>query len=107
MQSSSRQNLITILLAYLGFLSLGMTGLLGLAWPSMQGEYNLSLADQGALLLASMVGSLIASFYSGALVYRFGIGRILVVGNATIAVCLFLIAFTHSWPLLILVMFVT
>jgi fucose permease len=107
MHSSSRQNLITIGLAYLGFLSLGMyAGLLGLAWPSMQTDYNLTLADQGVLLLASTVTSLITSFYSGALAHRFGIGRMLVVGNAAIAVSLFIIAFIHSWPLLIFVMLI-
>jgi fucose permease len=107
MQSSSRQNLITIGLAYLGFLSLGMyAGLLGLAWPSMQADFNVSLADQGALLLAATVGSLVASFYSGALAYRFGVGRMLVISNAAIAVCLFIVAFTHSWPVLLVVMLV-
>ena len=59
MQSSSRQNLITIGLAYLGFLSLGMTGLLGLAWPSMQGEYNLSLADQGAIFVVDSTDEIV------------------------------------------------
>lgn len=105
MSSSSRQHTLTILLAYLGFISLGMYGgLLGLAWPSMQAEFNLSLADQGALLLTATLGSLVASFYSGALAYRFGVGRMLVFGMGAIAVSLFVIAFSHSWLLLILIM---
>src|SRR5687768_1733151 len=103
MHGSSRQDLITIGLAYLGFMSLGISsGLLGLAWPSMQAEFKVSLADQGALLLAATVGSLFASFYSGSLTYRFGVGRMLMIGSAAITVSLFIVAVTQSWLIFII-----
>jgi fucose permease len=107
MHGSSHQDLITIGLAYLGFMSLGIyAGLLGLAWPSMQAEFQVSLADQGALLLAATVGSLFASFYSGSLTYRFGVGRMLMIGSAAITVSLFIVALTQSWLIFIITMLV-
>ncbi len=107
MQRSPRFDVLTIGLAYLGFIGLGMNaGLLGVAWPSMQAQFNVPLADVGYLLLASTFGYLTASFFSGTLAYRFGIGRLLVVGGAALALALGVAATTHIWLLLIAFMFI-
>jgi fucose permease len=94
---------LMITLAYAMFVALGLgTALLGMAWPSMQTEFGVQLSDQGLLLIAMMLGYLIASFASGTMSARLGIGRLLVIGLLISAACLFAIFFVRSWPLLIL-----
>lgn len=64
-----------ILLAFLAFISLGLpNGLLGVAWPSMRADFGLTLEAMGSLLIASTVGYLTSSFFSGQIVTRLGVG---------------------------------
>jgi fucose permease len=102
MRNNSVVEVLTIALAYLGFVSLALgTAVLGLAWPTMHLEFGVQLADQGLLLIAAISGSLVASFASGTLAERIGTGRLLLMGNAITAVGLMAVALTQSWPLLI------
>jgi fucose permease len=103
MRKNSIGGMLTIALAYLGFISLALgTAVLGLAWPTMHLEFGVQLADQGVLLIAAIIGSLVASFASGTLAGRIGTGRLLLMGNITTAICLMSAALIQSWPLLIL-----
>lgn len=73
---SSRTGLI--LLAFIAFISLGLPdGLLGVAWPSMRRAFGLELDAIGFLLLLSVCGYLASSFFSGQIVNRLGVGRLL------------------------------
>ena len=68
----------SIVLAYIAFISLGLPdGLLGVAWPSIRANFALPLDALGSLLLAAMAGYLTASFLSGPLAARLGVGRLL------------------------------
>ncbi len=101
MQKSARSDLITIVVAYLGFIGIGLNaGLLGLAWPSIQQEFSARLDAVGILLFASTIGYLTASFYSGTLAFRLGVGRMMALGGAVLAVGLMIAALTQSWWLL-------
>lgn len=72
-----------ILLAYAAFVALGMPdGLLGIAWPSMRADFGVPLDALGMLLFASVAGYMTSSFMSGALVSRFGVGKLLAVSCA-------------------------
>ncbi len=67
-----------ILLTFIAFISLGMPdGLLGVAWPSIRVSFSLPLDAIGMLLPFSVAGYLTASFLSGSLISRWGIGRVL------------------------------
>jgi fucose permease len=71
----SRPRIGLVLLAFAAFISLGMpNGLLGVAWPSMRGDFALPLDAMGMLLLAVTSGYLFSSFFSGQLVTRLGVG---------------------------------
>ncbi len=108
MQRSSRLDLLTIGLAYLGFIGLGLNaGLIGVAWPSMQAEFGVPLDAVGYLLLASTAGYLTASFFSGPLAYRFGMGRLLLIGGIAMTSALIVIAIAHTWLLLIAIMLIS
>lgn len=104
MLSSSRSDLPLIGLAFLAFITLGLgSGLLGLAWPYMQTDFTLPVEAQGGLLLMTTVGFLTASFNSGALVRRFGVGRLLVGGMVLLTLCSLGTAFALTWPLVLLI----
>lgn len=108
MQKSSRSDLITIGVAYLSFIGLGLNaGLLGLAWPSIQAEFNARLDAAGILLFASTIGYLIASFYSGAAAYRIGVGRMFALGGALMSLGLLGSALTQSWWILTIMLVMT
>jgi fucose permease len=65
-------------LALVAFVSLGLPdGVLGVAWPSIRRSFGLPPSQLGALLACAMVGYLLSSFSSGALVARLGVGRVL------------------------------
>lgn len=96
-----------ITLGYITFIAMGLaSALLGLAWPSMQREFDVLLSEQGVLLIATTVGFLIASAASGTLSARLGTGRYLALGLALSAACLFSVFFIQSWPLLVLALLI-
>jgi fucose permease len=72
-------------LAFAAFISLGLPdGLLGVAWPSIRRTFDLPVSQLGPLLALIMAGYLASSFLSGALVGRWGVGRLLVWSNVVI-----------------------
>ncbi|HVU15156.1 MAG TPA: MFS transporter [Phototrophicaceae bacterium] len=105
MREKWRAGLRTIIVSYLGFIGLGMTGgLLGLAWPTIHREFNVSLDAIGILLLASTIGYLSASFFSGPIAYRIGAGRMLAAASAFSGLGLLAFSLNHSWILFPVVM---
>lgn len=78
--TKTRSKLGLILLAYIAFISLGLPdGLLGVAWPSMRKDFGMPLDALGLMLIASMIGYLTSSFFSGKVMARLGVGRLLAV----------------------------
>ncbi|MCU7493685.1 MAG: MFS transporter [Ignavibacteria bacterium] len=74
----SRSGKGVVILAFIAFISLGLPdGLLGVAWPSMRESFSRSLDSLGMLLVASMAGYLLSSFYSGLVTSRLGVGWLL------------------------------
>jgi len=78
--TKTRSKLGLIILAYIAFVSLGLPdGLLGVAWPSMRKDFSMPLDALGLMLIASMIGYLTSSFFSGKVMARLGVGRLLAV----------------------------
>ena len=95
---SSRARVILVALAFLAFVSLGLPDtLLGVAWPSVRAAFGLPLSQLGTLLLCSTSGYLLASFTSGAIVARLGVGRLLVASSLAVAISLFGFAAAPGW----------
>jgi MFS family permease len=68
---------ILLLIIYLAFISLGLPdSLLGASWPVMQKELEAPVAMAGLLSMTVTVGTIISSLVSGAVVSRFGTGRV-------------------------------
>lgn len=76
--SKAHRKIGLLVLAYVAFISLGLPdGLLGVAWPSIRGEFDLHLDMLGVLLAASTLGYLTSSFFSGRVMARLGVGGLL------------------------------
>ncbi len=92
----------TILIAFLAFIGLGLTGgLLGVAWPYMQKDFNLALDAVNVLLLVQTISYTLASFFIGRMMARFGSGMTLVGGMLIMSLCFFGIALSSSWIMVI------
>ncbi|HVO43952.1 MAG TPA: MFS transporter [Aggregatilineales bacterium] len=93
----------TIIISFLAFIGLGVSaGLLGLAWPSMQKQFNLPLDGVNSLYLVQTAAYSTASFYIGRLMARYGSGNILLLGMVLMSACLFGTALSGTWALVIL-----
>jgi fucose permease len=78
MSRPATSGVLLLVLAYVGFVSLGLPdGLLGVAWPSMRASFALPLDALGPLLVATTAGYVFASFASGWLLARLSIGALL------------------------------
>src|SRR5262249_43809463 len=92
----------TVIVAFLAFVGLGLpSGLLGLAWPSIREQFHLQLDAVNILYIFSTVTYTLASFYIGRLMARFGTGTTLLAGAIIAGICLFGIAASATWALLV------
>jgi fucose permease len=100
----SRRAHLTVALALVGFVSLGLPdGLLGVGWPSIRASFGLPLDALGPLLLTAACGYLLASVGSGGAVRRIGLGFWLALSSALMAAGLFGIALAPTWWILVVV----
>jgi fucose permease len=67
-----------VLLAFVAFIALGLPdGLLGVGWPSIRAGFSIPLDAIGMLLATVVAGYMTSSFFSGFLLSRVGVGRVL------------------------------
>lgn len=102
MAMASRSRALLLVLAYLGFVSLGLPdGLLGVAWPSIRGSFRLPLSALGALLVMFASGYVASSLASGFILARMGVGTLLAGSCIATATSLFVYALTPWWSLMV------
>lgn len=91
-----------LLLAYLAFVSLGLPdGLLGVAWPSIRGDFGVPTEAVGWVLTAGTVGYLTSSVLAGFTLARVGVGALL--AGSTLLASLALTGYSVSPVLAVLV----
>ncbi|MGW4680021.1 MFS transporter [Micromonospora taraxaci] len=91
-----------LLLAYLGFVSLGLPdGLLGVGWPSIRGDFDVPTEAVGWVLTAGTVGYLTSSVLAGFTLARVGVGALL--AGSTLLASLALTGYSVSPVLAVLV----
>jgi len=94
----------TIGIAFVAFIVLGLPdGLLGLAFPFMREQFDLSVDAIGLLLLAGTIGFMTMSFNLGTIIARLGTNRTLILSALLRSVALFAFFAAPSWELIILV----
>ena len=95
-------------LAFLAFVSLGLPdGVLGVAWPSVRRSFDRPIDQLGLVLLAMMAGYLASSFSAGAILARWGVGRLLVTSSLLVAASAAVWATTRWWLLIVAGAFVS
>jgi fucose permease len=92
-----------VLLAYIAFIALGMPdGLLGVGWPSIRASFSIPLDAIGMLLAASVAGYMTSSFFSGPLISRLGVGRLLAASCAMTGLALIGYTLVPEWWMMVL-----
>ena len=92
-----------VILSFVAFVALGMPdGLLGVAWPSIRGDFSISLDAIGMFLTALVIGYMTSSFFSGPIVTRFGVGKVLAISCTLTGIALFGYTFVPEWWMMVL-----
>lgn len=91
-----------ILLAFIAFIALGMPdGLLGVGWPSMRKSFGIPLDSLGMLMIVGMLGYMTASFASGYMISRIGVGVLLAASCALTGAALIGYTFVPAWWMMV------
>jgi fucose permease len=85
-----RPALLLVVLAYVGFVSLGLPdAVIGVAWPSVRDGFGLPQEAIGFVFAASGLGYFTTSFFAGRLARALGIGMLLAASTALVAAAMF------------------
>ncbi len=99
-----------LMISYGAFVLLGMPdGMLGVAWPSMQETFGVSLDTFGILLLSGTIAYMLMSAVSGRFITKWSLGVFLVVGVIFRAAGILgyaVAAVVPSWTLLLMLNFI-
>lgn len=86
-----------LLIIYLAFISLGLPdSMLGAAWPVMQPDFQAPLETAGLLFMIIASGTIVSSLASGAILKRFGTGKVTLVSCIMTAAALLGFSFSPS-----------
>ncbi len=89
-----------LLLAYLAFISLGLPDtIFGVAWPSLRQQFGLPPQAMGAALVSGVSGYFCSGLLAGGLMARLGVGGLLSLSSALVALGLTGFALAPSWSL--------
>ena len=102
MPSNQRSSRVTILVAYAGFVLLGLPdGILSVTWPAIQTTYQAPLDGLGVLLLWSSAGFMATSFGSGRLLAGWRTDRVLLAGSLIRLLGSLGFVLAPNWPILL------
>ncbi|HEY3345038.1 MAG TPA: MFS transporter [Anaerolineaceae bacterium] len=92
-----------VLLTYVAFIALGMPdGLGGVGWPSIRASFSIPIDAIGMLLGTTVAGYMTSSFFSGPLVARMGVGRVLAASCALTGAGLVSYTLVPQWWMMVL-----
>ncbi len=91
-----------VILSFIAFVALGMPdGLLGVAWPSIRSGFSIPLDALGMFLTALVIGYMTSSFFSGPVVTRLGVGKVLAISCTLTGIALFGYTFVPEWWMMV------
>lgn len=103
MANTSTSGTLNVVLSFAGFICLGMmSGLLGLAAPSLRQTFNIEIADVGFLLAVQTVGYIGLSFFTGRVLVRLGSARTFFFGALLMSAALFGYVAAPTWGVVLI-----
>src|SRR6266540_2913026 len=97
-----RAGLLILVLAYTGFIALGLVNsLMGVAWPSIRDTFGLPLDALGVLLIGNTTGYMLASAVSGRLMSLMSVGTMLALSCCVAAISLLASGSAPFWLVLV------
>lgn len=88
---------------YISFISLGLPdALLGSAWPSMYGEFDVPVSYAGVISMIIAVGTILSSLQSDRLTRKLGAGKVTAISVGMTAAAIFGFSVSHSFWMLCL-----
>jgi fucose permease len=100
MQRTAGSRLFLLIVAYLGFVSLGLPDtLIGVAWPSVRETFHLPQSCLAFIFCGAGLSYFLSSFFTGKLLDRLGIGLLLAGSSVLVALSNFGYALAPIWLL--------
>jgi fucose permease len=91
---------LLLLIAYLGFISLGLPDtLIGVAWPNVRDTFGLPQTAAAVIFFGTGLSYFCSSFFTGRLLSWMGVGMLLATSSALVAVSNFGYALAPVWGL--------
>ena len=85
--SRARRNALLLGIAYAGFISLGLPdALIGIAWPRVRDTFGVAQGAAALIFIGSGVSYFLSSLLTGRLLNRWGVGLLLAISSALVAV---------------------
>jgi fucose permease len=99
-QTASRSRPLLLLIAYIGFISLGLPDtLIGVAWPSVRDHFHLGQSAIAFIFFGTGCAYFLSSLFTGRLLPIFGIGMLLAASSALVALSGFGYGLAPVWVL--------
>lgn len=74
-----KKSVLFLGLIYLIFISLGLPdSILGVAWPSMNGEFQVAASSAGIIAMVISMGTIFSSFQTNRMIQKIGVGNLIV-----------------------------
>jgi fucose permease len=98
--SSASPPRITLLICYLGFVSLGLPDtLIGVAWPSIRETFGLQQSAVSWVFIGAGCSYFVSSFFAGRLLKAFNVGVLLAASSALVGLSGLNFSFARIWTL--------
>ncbi len=92
--------ILLLTIAYIGFVSLGLPDpLIGVAWPSVRETFKLNQSAVALVFFGSGCAYFLSSIFAGKLLNRLGVGLLLAVSSAVVALAEFNFGLAPLWIL--------
>lgn len=93
-----------LILAFMAFIALGMPdGLIGVAWPSIRASFDQPHSSMGMLLIPSVVGYILSSFFATRLTRWLGVGRLLAISCLLTGTAILGYTIVPAWSWLVMI----
>lgn len=100
MTPADRTRLLLIVIAYLGFISIGLPDtLIGVAWPSVRETFGIRHSAIALIFFGASTSYVLSGIFAGRAVDRMGVGLLLAVSSGFVAVSMFGYAVAPVWGL--------